>query len=237
MNFLSLEGKKILIFGKGRFSESILTALQEAGATLSHITWGLESEQIGEKYGIPSRIVNPSSESEIEGAIQKAIAELGDVDVLVNETMSESYRPFSDISLQEWQRSMDNNLIPPFLSTRAVSRHFLVKKKGKIINLVSALGDRGVAGGVAFGTAMGGLIQMTKSLGVEWAGEGIRVNGIGVGWFEGDAANEKVTRLIPLGRVGESWEVGPLVLYLALDASDYVTGQIFYVDGGIMVRP
>ncbi|MGV8056689.1 MAG: SDR family NAD(P)-dependent oxidoreductase [Smithellaceae bacterium] len=238
MKSLSLEGKRILVFGKGRFTECIFAALQEAGAKLSHITWGPDSAQeIRKKLGIPSRFVNPLSEGEVEGAIKEAIAELGDIDVLVNETMSECYCPFTDVSLQEWQTTMQNNLFPPFLSIRTVGRHFLSKKKGRIINLVSTLGVRGVAGGVTFGTAMGAMIQMTKSLGVEWAGEGIRVNGIGVGWFEGDMVNEKVTKLIPLGRVGEKWEIGPLVLYLALDASDYVTGQVFYADGGLLVRP
>jgi len=236
MKSLSLEGKKVLVFGKGRFTEGIFTAMQEAGATLSHITWGSDTG-IGKRFGIPTRVVKPLSESEVEGAIAEAITELGDIDVLVNETMSEGYRPFTEVSLEEWQRTMGNNLFPPFLSTRAVGRHFLRRKKGRVINLVSALGTRGVAGGVAFGTAMGAMIQMTKALGVEWAGEGIRVNGVGVGWFEGDPVNEKVTRLIPLGRAGEVWEVGPLVLYLALDASDYVTGQVFYADGGVMVRP
>lgn len=238
VNSISLEGKKILVFGKGRFTESILNALQEAGAKSSLITWGKDpAHQLAGKFNISCRVINPLAETEVENAINEVIAELGGMDVLVNETMSESYQQFTDISLQQWNTVLDQNLLPPFLSTQTAGRYFLTKKSGRVINIVSALAVRGIAGGVAFSTAMGAMEQMTKSLGVEWAGEGIRVNGIGVGWFEGDPANEKVTRLIPLGRMGEKWEIGPLVIYLALDKSDYVTGQIFYVDGGILIRP
>lgn len=235
---LSLKGKKALVFGRGKFTDIALTSLIEAGAKPALITWGTDfAQEMGKKFDVLSFSVNPLSEEEVEGGVKRVIEKLEDVDILINETNFELYRPFTEISLEEWEKGMRLNLSPLFLSIRATGRYFRQKKKGRVINLVSALGIRGVAGAAAFSTFMGGAIQLTKALGIEWSREGVRVNAIGTGWFEGDTESVAVNKMIPLGRLGKRWEIGPLIIYLASDISDYVTGQVFFVDGGILVRP
>lgn len=235
---LSLKGKKALVFGQGKFTDIALTALIEAGAEPALITWEKGfAEEMGKKFNALSFSVNPLSEDEVENGVKRVIENLGSVDILINETVFEFYHPFTEISFEEWEKGMRLNLLPIFLSTRALGRHFRQKKKGRIINLVSALGIRGVAGAAAFSTFTGGIMSLTKALGIEWSREGVRVNAIGTGWFEGDTDSAVFNKMIPLGRLGKRWEIGPLIIYLASDVSDYVTSQVFFVDGGILVRP
>lgn len=238
MKVFKLDNKKALVFGKGKFTDIILQSFIEAGAKPSLITWGNDfAEENRKKFGITCIPVNPLSEQEVNSSIYRVLEKEGQIDILVNETVFELYHPFTEMGLDEWEKGMRLNITPPFLSIRDVGKHFLERKQGRVINLVSALGTRGASGAVAFSTFMGAIIQMTRALAVEWSRQGIRVNAIGPGWFEGDLKDEALLKLIPLRRLGKLWEIGPLIIYLSADLSDFVTGQVFFVEGGILVRP
>jgi 2-deoxy-D-gluconate 3-dehydrogenase len=140
---------------------------------------------------------------------------------------------------------MDTNLKSMFLFCQAVGPIMMGQGGGKIINITSVLGVKGRAGMVPYATSKGGVIAFTRNLAVEWAPHHIKVNAIGPGAFYtrpmkvvlddpklGPIRREK----IPLKRHGQPEELGPLVVYLASDASDYMTGEVIYMDGGELAK-
>jgi NAD(P)-dependent dehydrogenase (short-subunit alcohol dehydrogenase family) len=140
------------------------------------------------------------------------------------------------------------NLGATFFVCRAAGKEMLKnepanRSRGRIINVASVLGERGLANASAYCAAQGGILNLTRALAQEWAADGITVNAIAQGWMEdslalGDMSPEanQTVRYIPMKRAGESDEVAPLAVYLASDASGYVTGQIMFVDGGLTVH-
>ncbi|MFH1140281.1 MAG: SDR family oxidoreductase, partial [Chloroflexota bacterium] len=108
--------------------------------------------------------------------------------------------------------------------------------------VTSMLGDRGLPNAAAYCAAKGGVVQLTKAAALEWARRGINVNGIGLGWMEGDPMAQdndpemqtRLTRYLPIHRLGQPEEIGALAVYLASDSSDYMTGHTIFVDGGVM---
>jgi NAD(P)-dependent dehydrogenase (short-subunit alcohol dehydrogenase family) len=133
---------------------------------------------------------------------------------------------------------MDHNFNSVMNFCRAAGRQMLVQKKGRIINIVSGLAERGIANGTAYCVSMGAVLQLTKALALEWALTGVTVNAIGTGWFteDGSAADDAIARYIPVKRYGKPYEVGSLVVYLASDVTDFTTGQFMFVDGGLMAH-
>ncbi|MDO9333466.1 MAG: SDR family oxidoreductase, partial [Dehalococcoidales bacterium] len=121
---------------------------------------------------------------------------------------------------------------------RATGKQMLVQKKGRIINIISGLAERGIANGSAYCVAMGSVLQLTKALALEWALQGITVNAIGTGWFTepGKPVDETLARYIPEKRYGKPEEIGSLVVYLASDVTEFTTGQFMFVDGGLMAH-
>jgi len=133
---------------------------------------------------------------------------------------------------------MDYNFNSVANFIRVAGRQMLVQKKGRIINIVSGLAERGMANGSAYCVSMGAVLQLTKTLALEWALAGITVNAIGTGWYTetGKAADETLARYIPAKRYGKPEELGSLVVYLASDVTEFTTGQFMFVDGGLMAH-
>ncbi len=134
------------------------------------------------------------------------------------------------------------NQTSAFLCCQAVGRYMLKQKKGRIINVTSCLAERGIGNGAAYCAATGGVAQLTRALALEWAREGITVNAIGTGWFSetektGVEQEDSLLRYLPLKRYGRPGEIGSLLVYLASDATDWITGQFMYVDGALMAHP
>jgi len=116
----------------------------------------------------------------------------------------------------------------------------LEQGKGKIVNIASAFADRGVANCTAYCASKGGVVQLTKALAMEWALKNVYVNAIGQIWFDGAPGLEdenirgSLQRYLPLRRFGQPDELGGLVVYLASNASDYITGETIFISGGVM---
>ncbi len=138
----------------------------------------------------------------------------------------------------EWGKVMDYNFKSALNFCRAAGKPMLKQKKGRIINIVSGLAERGIVNGSAYCVSMGAVLQLTRALALEWARKGITVNAIGTGWFTepGQPMDEALARYIPAKRYGQPEEVGSLVVYLASEVTEFTTGQFMFVDGGLMAH-
>ena len=244
----NLRGKTALVTGDSRFwGKAAAAALAEAGADVAVAAQNSkkvdeaagEVQRLGRKAMAIARDLTKSAE--VQKVVEQAIAELGKIDILVNAADLEFAKPFLEITEDEWRRVIEANLTPVFLCCQAVGKHMLRQKKGRIINVTSCLAERGLVNGSAYCAVTGAVLQLTKALALEWARDGITVNAIGAGWFSeiektGAAQEDSLLRYLPLKRYGHPSEIGSLVVYLASEATDFITGQFMYVDGALMAH-
>ena len=178
----------------------------------------------------------------IDGFYQKVINETGPVDILVNVAGTIFRTDSTEFPLDQWQRNIDVNLTAPFVLSQCLARSCRERKKpGKIINITSLASERGRPTIPAYAASKGGLKQLTKVLAVEWAKYNINVNAIGPGYIEteltqplvdNDEFNKWVLGKTPISRWGTPDDLTGAALFLASEASDFITGQTIYVDGG-----
>ncbi len=182
-----------------------------------------------------------SSYPEVEALVQRTICELGRLDIVVNNSGVAKVAPLVEMTPEDWRFMLDVNLTGVFNGCRAAAPHLIAQKSGKVINVASVLGQVGLPGYTVYGATKGGIIALTRTLGVEWARHNIQVNAIAPGWFATDmtneafadpAINQRLTRDIPARRIGRAEEIGPLSVYLASASSDFMTGQTLFLDGG-----
>jgi NAD(P)-dependent dehydrogenase (short-subunit alcohol dehydrogenase family) len=187
-----------------------------------------------------------SKKEEVDGLVKKTIERFGKVDILVNNAGICQFRPFLELTEEDWDRTLDINLKGYFLCAQAVAKEMVKQKRGKIINIASVASGQV---GIGFPTlahytaSKGGIIALTETLAVELAPYNIRVNAIAPGMIEtpmiapvkeSPEQEKEVLKRIPLGRPGKPEEVSNLVLFLASDASSYITGSTVIIDGGWM---
>lgn len=187
-------------------------------------------------------------EGDCERLIGTATQELGRVDVLVNNAgIFNSLVPAEHESLADFDRVIDVNLRGPFLLSQLAGRSMLTQGSGSIINIASVLGMVASAPvkNSSYCATKGAVISLTRELAVQWARKGVRVNALAPGWFPSEmtaemvsdpSSNEFVRRNCPMARYGEAHELDGALLFLASDASSYVTGQTLVVDGGWTAR-
>lgn len=244
----NLSGKKALVVGDSRFwLKYVAASLSEAGADVALAAKSPRKleEAVAEARSLGRKAVaiqtDMTESSQVQSMVDRAVAELGKIDILVNSSDLQFARPFLETTEGEWRRVMEANLTSVFLSCQAVGKHMLAQKKGRIINVTSCLAERGLANCAAYCSAAGGVLQLTRALALEWARAGITVNAIGAGWISetdrtGLAQEELLLRYVPLNRYGHPGEIGSLVVYLASDTTDFVSGQFLYVDGAVMAH-
>jgi 2-deoxy-D-gluconate 3-dehydrogenase len=179
--------------------------------------------------------------AEVEELMGRAVTGLGRLDILVNNSGVAHVAPLAEMPPEEWTRMLETNLTGTFNGCRAAAPHFLAAKRGKVINIASMLAAVGLSHYAAYSATKGGIVAFTRAVAVEWARHNIQVNAIAPGWFVTDMnahafADEKLRerflRDIPMRRTGREEEIGPLAVYLASPASDFMTGQTIYLDGG-----
>ena len=182
-----------------------------------------------------------TSAGDVSAMVELARAELGRVDILVNNARVEFGKPFVDVTDEEWDTVIAFNLRSMFLCCRAVGRLMLAQGGGRIVNVGTGLAERGLWNSAAACASQGAVRQLTAALGLEWARSNVRVNGIGAGWMttqprEEGVEPELLERYIPSRRKGHPADLAGLLVYLASDASDFMTGQTVYIDGGAMAH-
>jgi 2-deoxy-D-gluconate 3-dehydrogenase len=230
--------------GLGR---AIAVALAESGADVAlaarsrpHLE---ESAHAVERAGARALIATAdvTRYGDVEALVARTVAELGSLDIVVNNSGIAVVSPLAEMSPEDWRRVVDVNLTGVFHGCRAAAPHLLAQRSGKIINLASVLGAVGLPGYTAYGATKGAVMALTRTLAVEWARHNVQVNAIAPGWFVTDMneaafaeprTRERLVRDVPARRTGRLDEIGPLAVYLASAASDFMTGQTLFLDGG-----
>ncbi len=230
--------------GLGR---AIALALGEAGAQVglgARSQAGLEeTADLVSRAGSRAAVVptDVSRYADVEALIERTTAVFGRLDVVVNNSGVARVAPLAEMSVDDWRFMLDVNLTGVFHGCRAAARHLIAQRSGKIINVASVLGAVGVPGYSVYAATKGGIIALTRALGVEWARHNVQVNAIAPGWFASDMTapafadprvSERLLREVPARRTGRPEELAPLAVYLASPASDYMTGQTIFLDGG-----
>ena len=182
-------------------------------------------------------------EDDVDALAAAAVDRFGRVDVLVANAGIADPRPAEQEPLQVWERVVGVNLTGVFLTNQRFGALMLERGAGSIVNIASVLGVVG-AGQIpqaSYTASKGGVVNLTRELAAQWARRGVRVNAIGPGWFESEMTEEMfasdqgvrwIRRKTPMGRPGRGEELAGPVVFLASDASSYVTGQTLLVDGG-----
>jgi NAD(P)-dependent dehydrogenase (short-subunit alcohol dehydrogenase family) len=196
-----------------------------------------------ERHGVRALVVptDVSRYDEVDALVARTVATLGGLDVLVNNSGIARTIPLAEATPDDWRAMIDVNLTGVFNGCRAAASHLIARRRGKVINLASVLGAVGLPGYALYAATKGGVIALTRTLGVEWARHNVQVNAIAPGWFVTDMneaafadprINDRLTRDIPMRRTGRLEEIGPLAVFLASAASDFMTGQTIFLDGG-----
>jgi NAD(P)-dependent dehydrogenase (short-subunit alcohol dehydrogenase family) len=213
--------------------KSISAALADAGAE----TVVVADQREGSDDALQISAADLYNPDTIRDLVDQIVERRGRIDILVNTAGLMRFKPFIEVSNTEWYEILEVNLLSSVLWSQAVGNQMIEQRRGRIINVISGLADRGLASGVACCAAEAATKSFTQALALEWARNGVRVNSVGIGWIgEEIAADRRLTRFIPLGRMGTEDDLGGAIVYLASDASDFVTGACFYVDGGLMAH-
>jgi gluconate 5-dehydrogenase len=185
-----------------------------------------------------------TNESEVKAAVEKIEEDVGPIDILINNAGIIRRVPLLDMPLAEWERVVNTDLTSAFIVAKAVARGMVERGGGKVINICSLMSELGRDGVGAYAAAKGGLKMLTRSMATEWARHNIQVNGIGPGYFateqtvpirvDGHPLNVFIVERTPAGRWGSPEDLQGAAVFLASPASDFVNGQILYVDGGIL---
>jgi NAD(P)-dependent dehydrogenase (short-subunit alcohol dehydrogenase family) len=248
----TLEGKVAIVTGAGRgLGQTMSLTLAQAGAAVVAVARTEREIQetvdaIGKlgKTGLAVPLSVTDSKA-VDQLIERVAVDLGSVDILINNAGGEFGlgKAATELGDEEWSRILTANLTGAFYCARAAGRYMLSRGWGRVINVTCIYGMRGSVNHAAYAAAKGGLIQFSRALALEWAKGGVTVNTLGLGWFEHQRelaadpkAIERLQRAIPGRRLGLPSDVKSVLIYLASEASRYVTGQSIWLDGGILCR-
>jgi len=245
---LRLDGRAAIVTGASRgLGRAMAKALAEAGADVALAARSVaeleETAMAIEKIGRRALVVptDVTIYSQVETLVERAAGAFGRLDIVVNNSGIAAVVPVAEMPPEDFRRTVEVNLVGVFNGCRAAAGRLIAQKSGKIINLASMLGAAGLPGYTAYSASKGGVIALTRALAVEWARYNIQVNAMAPGWFVTDMnsqafddpkVRERLLRDVPARRTGRPEEIGPLVVYLASPASDYMTGQTVFLDGG-----
>lgn len=247
-----LTGKRALITGATHgLGMAMAKGLGGAGATLI-INGHSSQERIDaavkeykkDGYKTHGYRFSVTDEAETEAAVERIEKEVGPIDILVNNAGIIKRVPLLEMSLTDWSEVIETDLTGVFVMTKPVAKRMVERRAGKIINVCSMMSELGRNSVGAYAAAKGGLKMLTKNMATEWAKYNVQVNGIGPGYFatsqtapirvDGHPFNEFIIHRTPAGRWGDPDDLQGATIFLAAKASDFVTGQIVYVDGGIL---
>lgn len=246
----NIKGKVALVTGSsGGLGSAFARGLCEHGAKV--ILNGRDRKKLDDQvqqfksegfdvYGYDFDINNSQA---VKAAIADISQKIGEIDILVNNAGITVRAPLEDFEEADWDRIIATNLTSAFVVTKAVVGAMIARKSGKIINIGSLQSELGRPSITPYAASKGGLKMLTKGMAVEWAQHNIQVNGIGPGYFKTDMTkplyenpefNDWVCKRAPAKRWGLTDELIGALIFLSSKASDYVNGQMIYVDGGLL---
>jgi gluconate 5-dehydrogenase len=244
-----LHGRNALITGGGSgLGFAIAKALAAAGASV--ILLGRNSEKLAHASkelrtlgaNATYRVCDLLDRQAITPLIQDLERNVGPLDILLNNAGVQQRAPFTEFPAEGWDRMMATHISAPFFLAQAIARQMIIRRRGKIINTLSIMSELGRPMIVPYTTAKGGLKMLTRGLAVELGAHNIQVNGIAPGYFRTEMNQALmddpkfdawVKQRTPAQRWGEPDEIGGAAVFLASGASDFVTGQVIFVDGGV----
>jgi len=251
MNLFDLQGKRALITGGTHgLGMAIAAGLAEAGAELiinghtpekmdAAIAWYRAQGHTAHGY-----LFDVTDNEAVKNAIERIEQEQGPIDILVNNAGIIKRVPALEMEAADFRQVIDIDLVAPFIVSQHVGRYMVQRQSGKIINICSMMSELGRNTVSAYAAAKGGLKMLTKNLATEWAKYNIQVNGIGPGYFateqtapirvNGHPFNDFIINRTPAARWGNPDDLRGTAIFLASRASDFIQGQIIYVDGGIL---
>jgi len=246
---LSIKGKVAVITGASSgLGVTFAEALAEGGANL--ILAARRIEKLNEvavqmrKLGVKAMPFqcDVSKQEEVQALVNTTIKNFGKLDIIVNNAGVAAMGPSTEMPVEEWNRVVSVNLTGVFLCARTAAKQMIKQGSGKVINIASIYGAVGdVFPAAPYYATKGAVINLTRDLAVEWAPFKVNVNAIAPGFFPSEMTEgifresrytEYITKQTPLGRIGKPDDLKGAVLFLASPASDFVTGQTIFVDGG-----
>ena len=251
MNLFNLNGKRALITGGTHgLGMAMAEGLAQAGAELV-ITGTTPSKMkealeyyTGKGYKASGYLFDVTNEVAAQENIDLISKELGDIHILINNAGIIKREPAISMAVSDFRQVIDVDLVGPFIMSQLVAKQMIERKEGKIINICSMMSELGRNTVSAYAAAKGGLKMLTKNLATEWAKHNIQVNGIGPGYFattqtepirvDGHPFNDFIISRTPAARWGNPEDLAGTTIFLASKASDFLNGQIIYVDGGIL---
>ncbi len=252
MNMFSVEGKKAIVTGAARgLGRGMAQGLHDAGVDLALIDVSPGICAVAEEMGkqgprVVATVADLSKREQLRQAFQWAVAELGGIDILLNNAGITRWSNAEEMSEADWDIVLEVNLNSVFFMAQQAGQYMLRQGKGgKIVNIASLLSFGGGLLTVGYAASKGGVGQMTKALANEWASKGINVNAIAPGYMatemniplmEDPARNKLIMDRVPAGRWGLPSDLVGALIFLSSSASDYVNGILLPVDGGFLAR-
>lgn len=250
-NLFDLTGKRALVTGAVHgLGMAMAKALGHAGAELIVNNYSADmlddakKEYESEGLKVHTYVFDVTNDKEVEKYIDIIEKEVGPIDILINNAGIIKRIPMQDMESEDFRAVIDVNLVGPFIVSKYVGRKMIARRSGKIININSMMSELGRNTVSAYAASKGGLKMLTKNMATEWAKYNIQTNGIGPGYFatsqtapirvDGHPFNEFIIHRTPAARWGNPEDLGGAAVFLASKASDFVNGQILYVDGGIL---
>ena len=251
MDLFNLNNKRALITGGTRgLGMAIAKGLASAGAEIIiNGVFADNLEQAKKEYkedgiDVHTYLFNVTNDEQVKEYIDKIEDEVGSIDILVNNAGIIKRIPMEDMETSDFEQVINVDLVGPFIVSKYVGRKMIKRRAGKIINMNSMMSELGRNTVSAYAAAKGGLKMLTKNMATEWAKYNIQTNGIGPGYFatsqtapirvDGHPFNDFILNRTPAGRWGDPSDLAGAAIFLASKASDFVNGQIIYVDGGIL---
>lgn len=251
-NLFGLDGQIALVTGSSMgIGYALARGLGRAGARL--VLNGRDRGRLGdaatslsgEGLSVHQAVFDVTRGDEVRDAIGRVESEVGPIDILINNAGIQRRMPLDEFPEETWHEIIRSNLDSVFLVSQAVARHMIPRGRGRIINICSVQSELGRPGIAPYTATKGAVKMLTKGMAIDWGKHGIRVNGIGPGYFKTPlnaalVADEKfsawLTGRTPLGRWGEVDELVGAAVFLASPASSFVTGHVLYVDGGVTAQ-
>jgi len=246
---MKLKGKICIVTGGARgIGKEICSYFLAEGAVvcifdLNKAEALITVDQFEQKYGKEKAVffdVDITNIESVENSIEEIISKFGRIDVLVNNAGITSDNLVLRMDIAEWKKVIDINLTGTFICSKYASRYMVKQKSGKIINMSSVIGIKGNAGQSNYSASKAGVIGLTKSMAREFASRNINVNAIAPGYIETEMTKkidekfkEKIIAMIPSGKLGTVEDVAKTAVFLASDDSEYITGAVINLDGGM----